>query len=47
VGGQLIRHTGVDTSWGLHMIDVDHSMGTLNRIVAEQAAAYARQAAAH
>ena len=44
LGGQILRANGVDTSWGLHIIDVDHSMGTLNAIVAKQAAAYGRRA---
>ncbi|WP_293379783.1 DUF3089 domain-containing protein [Phenylobacterium sp.] len=46
LGGQILRHTGVDASWGLHLIDVDHSMGTLNRVVASQGAAYERGVAA-
>lgn len=41
LGGQIIRKTGVDLSWGLHLIDVDHSMGTLIRIARAQAKAYA------
>jgi hypothetical protein len=44
LGGQIIRHTGVDTSWGLHLMDVDHSIGTLIRVVREQGAAYLAQA---
>jgi hypothetical protein len=40
LGGQIIRHTGVDLSWGLHLIDVDHSMGTLIQIVERQGEAY-------
>jgi hypothetical protein len=40
LGGQIVRATGVDPSWGLHLIDVDHSMGTLIDIVRDQAAAY-------
>jgi hypothetical protein len=43
LGGQVIRTTGVDPSWGLHLIDVDHSMGTLIKIVGKQAAAYAKR----
>jgi hypothetical protein len=42
LGGEIIRPTGPDWSWGLHLIDVDHSMGDLVRIVGKQAAAYAR-----
>lgn len=40
LGGQIVRATGVDPSWGLHLIDIDHSMGSLIDIVREQAAAY-------
>jgi len=43
LGGQILRHTGVDRSWGLHIIDVDHSMGTLIKVVGRQAAAYLRR----
>jgi hypothetical protein len=43
LGGQIIRHTGVDRSWGLHLIDVDHSIGTLVRIVGKQGEAYLAQ----
>ena len=41
LGGQSIRTTGVDPSWGLHLIDVDHSMGPLIDIVARPSNAYA------
>jgi len=41
LAGQIVRSSGVDYSWGLHLIDVDHAMGTLIDIVGEQAAAYA------
>ncbi|WP_372783184.1 DUF3089 domain-containing protein [Phenylobacterium sp.] len=41
LGGQILRATGIDPSWGLHILDVDLTMGDLNRIVAKQAAAYA------
>ena len=44
VAGEIIRPTGPDWSWGLHLIDVDHSMGDLVRIVGKQAAAYAKAA---
>ncbi|MBO9544530.1 DUF3089 domain-containing protein [Caulobacter sp.] len=44
LGGQIIRKTGVDLSWGLHLIDVDHSIGTLTRIVGRQARAYEARA---
>lgn len=40
LGGQIIRRTGVDLSWGLHLIDVDHSIGTLIQIVRQQAEAH-------
>ena len=40
LGGQIVRATGVDPSWGLHLIDVDHSMGTLIDILRDQAAAH-------
>jgi pimeloyl-ACP methyl ester carboxylesterase len=42
VAGEIQRATGPDLSWGLHLIDVDHSMGDLLRIVRAQAAAYSR-----
>lgn len=42
LGGQILRSTGADATWGLHLLDVDHSMGDLIRIVAKQAQAYAR-----
>jgi pimeloyl-ACP methyl ester carboxylesterase len=42
LAGEIIRPTGPDWSWGLHLIDVDHSMGDLVRIVGKQAAAYAK-----
>ncbi|WP_374470063.1 DUF3089 domain-containing protein [Phenylobacterium sp.] len=44
LAGQIIRSTGVDLSWGLHLIDVDHAMGDLLRIVGRQADAYGRRA---
>jgi hypothetical protein len=40
VAGEIIRPTGADLSWGLHLIDVDHSMGDLIRIVRKQGGAY-------
>jgi hypothetical protein len=40
LGGQIIRHSGVDLAWGLHLLDVDHSIGTLIRIVGEQGQAW-------
>jgi hypothetical protein len=44
LGGQIIRRTGVDTSWGLHLLDVDHSIGTLIRVVRKQGETYLLQA---
>ncbi len=43
LAGEIIRPTGPDLSWGLHLIDVDHSMGDLVRIVGKQAAAYGKK----
>jgi hypothetical protein len=43
LAGEIIRPTGPDWSWGLHLIDVDHSMGDLVRIVRKEAAAYAKR----
>jgi pimeloyl-ACP methyl ester carboxylesterase len=45
LAGEVIRATGPDLSWGLHLIDMDHSMGDLVRIVKKEAAAYAASAA--
>jgi hypothetical protein len=44
LGGQIIRRTGVDLSWGLHLIDVDHSIGTLVHIVRKQGQTYVAKA---
>ena len=41
LGGQILRAMGVDPSWGLHLLDVDHAMGDLIRIVGRQGRAYA------
>jgi hypothetical protein len=41
VFGEIIRAAGPDYAWGLHNIDVDHSMGTLIDLVRRQSAAYA------
>jgi len=38
LAGEIVRPTGPDWSWGLHLIDVDVSMGDLIRIVRSQAA---------
>jgi hypothetical protein len=43
VGGEVIRPTGPDLAWGLHLIDVDVSMGDLVRIVRKQAAAWTKK----
>jgi hypothetical protein len=43
LGGEVIRPTGPDLAWGLHLIDVDHSMGDLLRIVGKQAKAWAKK----
>lgn len=40
LGGEVIRPTGPDLAWGLHLIDVDHSMGDLVRIVKAQSNAW-------
>lgn len=44
VKGEVQRATGPDGNWGLHLIDVDHSMGDLVRIVKAQAKAYRAKA---
>ncbi|HET9160219.1 MAG TPA: DUF3089 domain-containing protein [Caulobacteraceae bacterium] len=41
VAGEIIRPTGADLTWGLHLLDMDHSMGDLVRIVRRQGEAYA------
>lgn len=41
LAGEIIRPTGPDWSWGLHLIDVDLAMGDLVRIVGKQSKAYA------
>jgi hypothetical protein len=43
VAGEIIRPTGADLTWGLHLIDVDHSMGDLIRIVGKQGEAYGKR----
>lgn len=42
LAGEIVRPFGIDYSWGLHILDVDHSMGNLIDIVAAQSRAYAR-----
>lgn len=44
LAGEIIRPSGPDLAWGLHLIDVDHSMGTLIDIVRTQAEAYLERA---
>jgi hypothetical protein len=43
VGGEVQRATGPDLNWGLHLIDVDVSMGDLVRIVRKQAVAWGKK----
>jgi len=40
LAGEIMRATGPDLNWGLHLIDVDHSMGDLIRIARKQADAW-------
>ena len=40
LAGEVIRATGPDLRWGLHILDVDHSMGSLLDIVKKQRDAY-------
>jgi hypothetical protein len=40
LAGEIMRATGPDLNWGLHLIDVDHSMGDLVRIARKQSAAW-------
>lgn len=40
LAGEIARPTGPDLNWGLHLIDVDHSMGDLVRIAGKQSGAY-------
>jgi Protein of unknown function (DUF3089) len=40
LAGEVQRATGPDLAWGLHLIDFDHSMGDLVRIVKAQAKAW-------
>jgi hypothetical protein len=40
LAGEIMRATGPDLNWGLHLIDVDHSMGDLVRIARKQTAAW-------
>lgn len=42
VAGEIQRSSGPDLSWGLHLIDVDVSMGDLVRIVNKQGQAFAK-----
>jgi pimeloyl-ACP methyl ester carboxylesterase len=44
LAGEIVRANGPDHDWGLHLIDIDHSMGDLLRIAGRQADAWlARQ----
>lgn len=43
IAGEIVRTTGPDLAWGLHLIDMDHSIGTLIEIVTDQASAYSRR----
>jgi hypothetical protein len=45
LAGEVIRATGPDLAWGLHLIDVDVAMGDLVRVLGKQAAAYAAKPA--
>jgi hypothetical protein len=40
LAGEIMRATGPDLNWGLHLIDMDHSMGDLVRIARKQAGAW-------
>jgi hypothetical protein len=40
LAGEIMRATGPDLNWGLHLIDVDHSIGDLVRIARKQTAAW-------
>lgn len=40
LAGHIVRATGPDYSWGLHLIDMDHAMGSLVDLVRAQAQAY-------
>lgn len=40
LAGEIARPTGPDLNWGLHLVDVDHSMGDLLRIAGKQSGAY-------
>ncbi len=42
LAGEVIRATGPDLNWGLHLIDVDHSMGDLVRLVQKQAVTWGK-----
>lgn len=46
LAGHIVRATGPDYSWGLHLIDVDHAIGTLVDTVQEQGRAYIASQAA-
>jgi len=42
LAGEIVRPFGVDYSWGLHILDVDHSIGNLISIVQAQSQAFTR-----
>jgi len=40
LAGEVIRATGPDLRWGLHILDIDHSMGSLIEVVTKQSRSY-------
>lgn len=40
LAGHIVRATGPDYSWGLHLIDMDHAMGSLIDLVRAQSQAH-------
>lgn len=43
IRGEIVRPSGIDYSWGLHILDTDHAMGNLIAIVERQGQAYRGQ----
>lgn len=43
IAGEVIRASGPDLNWGLHIIDMDHSIGSLLHIVGKQGEAWPRR----
>ena len=43
LAGEIVRPFGIDYSWGLHILDIDHSIGNLIAIVGAQGRAYAKR----